>query len=78
MQVVLRRVFLSAGLASLAAAIGLGAFSSRSIVQPLAEVVDRLVVLEQGNIIADAPLAEAVRDQRVLKSYLGAAPAAVA
>jgi len=41
-QVVLRRVFLSAGLASLAAAIALGAFSSRSIVQPLAQVVDRL------------------------------------
>jgi putative nucleotidyltransferase with HDIG domain len=41
-QVVLRRVFLSAGLASLAAAIALGAFSSRSIVQPLGEVVSRL------------------------------------
>jgi putative nucleotidyltransferase with HDIG domain len=47
-QVLLRRVFLSAGLASLAAAIALGAFSSRSIVQPLAEVVDRL--RESGKI----------------------------
>jgi putative nucleotidyltransferase with HDIG domain len=41
-QLVLRRVFLSAGLASLAVAIALGAFSSRSIVQPLADVVARL------------------------------------
>ena len=41
-QAVLRRVFLSAGLVSLAAAIALGAFSSRSIVQPLAQVVARL------------------------------------
>jgi branched-chain amino acid transport system permease protein len=48
------------------------------IFSALAEVVDRLVVLEQGSIIADAPLAEAVRDQKVLKSYLGSAPAAVA
>ena len=48
------------------------------IFSALAEVVDRLVVLEQGNVIADAPLEEAMRDEHVLKSYLGAAPAAVA
>jgi len=48
------------------------------IFSALAETVDRLVVLEQGLIIADAPLAEAVRDERVLKSYLGTAPAGVA
>jgi branched-chain amino acid transport system permease protein len=48
------------------------------IFSALAEVVDRLVVLEQGNVIADAPLHEAVRDERVLKSYLGAAPAVIA
>jgi len=41
-QVVLRRVFLSAGLTALMVAIALGAFSSRSIVQPLAAVVVRL------------------------------------
>ena len=44
------------------------------IFSALAEVVDRLVVLEQGTVIADAPLAEAVRDERVLKSYLGSVP----
>lgn len=48
------------------------------IFSALAEVVDRLVVLEQGTVIADAPLADAVCDERVLKSYLGSAPAAVA
>lgn len=41
-QVMLRRVFWSAGLISLLAAIALGAFSSRSIVRPLAAVVTRL------------------------------------
>jgi branched-chain amino acid transport system permease protein len=44
------------------------------IFSALAHVVDRLIVLEQGNVIADAPLAEAMRDARVLKSYLGATP----
>ena len=48
------------------------------IFSALAEVVDRLIVLEQGHLIADAPLAEAMRDERVIKSYLGAAPAVVA
>ena len=41
------------------------------IFSALAQIVDRLVVLEQGSVIADAPLAEAVRDPRVLASYLG-------
>lgn len=41
------------------------------IFSALAQVVDRLIVLEQGNVIADAPLAVAVRDPRVLASYLG-------
>lgn len=44
------------------------------IFSALAQVVDRLIVLEQGNVIADAPLSEAMSDARVLKSYLGAAP----
>jgi branched-chain amino acid transport system permease protein len=48
------------------------------IFSALAQVVDRLVVLEQGLVIADAPLAEAVQDERVLKAYLGAAPEAAA
>jgi branched-chain amino acid transport system permease protein len=48
------------------------------IFSALTEVVDRLVVLEQGSVIADAPLAEAVRDERVLKSYLGSAPTGAA
>jgi branched-chain amino acid transport system permease protein len=43
------------------------------IFSALAEVVDRLIVLEQGNVIADAPLSEAMQDARVLKAYLGAA-----
>jgi branched-chain amino acid transport system permease protein len=44
------------------------------IFSALAQVVDRLIVLEQGNVIADAPLSEALQDAGVLKSYLGAAP----
>lgn len=48
------------------------------IFSALAQVVDRLIVLEQGVVIADAPLAEAVQDPRVLKSYLGSGPAHVA
>jgi branched-chain amino acid transport system permease protein len=47
------------------------------IFSALEEVVDRLIVLEQGHVIADAPLAEAVRDERVIKSYLGSIPAVV-
>jgi putative nucleotidyltransferase with HDIG domain len=41
-QAVLRNVFLTAGLTALAGAFALGAFSSRSIVRPLATVVARL------------------------------------
>ena len=41
------------------------------IFSALAQVVDRLIVLEQGQVIADAPLAEAVKDERVLAAYLG-------
>jgi branched-chain amino acid transport system permease protein len=48
------------------------------IFSALVQVVDRLIVLEQGVVIADAPLADAVRDPRVLKSYLGSDPAQVA
>ena len=41
-RMVLQRVFLSAGLTSLLVALALGAFSSRSVVQPLGAVVARL------------------------------------
>jgi branched-chain amino acid transport system permease protein len=37
----------------------------------LAEIVDRLVVMENGSILADGPLQEVVRHDRVLKAYLG-------
>ena len=41
------------------------------IFSALAQVVDRLVVLDSGSVIADAPLQEAVKDERVLATYLG-------
>ena len=44
------------------------------IFSALAQVVDRLVVLESGAVIADAPLADAVKDEKVLATYLGHAP----
>jgi branched-chain amino acid transport system permease protein len=43
------------------------------IFSALAQVVDRVIVLEQGAIIADGPLDEVVKDERVLRTYLGAA-----
>ena len=36
-------------------------------------VLGRKIVLEQGAIIADGPLDEVVRDERVLRTYLGSA-----
>jgi len=44
----------------------------------LAECVDRLVVLDSGSVIADLPLQEAVKDERVLSTYLGQAPGGAA
>ena len=41
------------------------------IFSALSQVVDRLIVLDSGAVIADAPLAEAMRDERVLTTYLG-------
>jgi branched-chain amino acid transport system permease protein len=41
------------------------------IFSALSQVVDRLIVLDSGAVIADAPLAEAMRDERVLSTYLG-------
>ena len=41
------------------------------IFSALAQVVDRVVVLEQGSVIADGTLDQVVRDERVLRTYLG-------
>jgi branched-chain amino acid transport system permease protein len=41
------------------------------ILSALTEVVDRLIVLEQGSIIADGPAQAVLRDQRVLSTYIG-------
>jgi branched-chain amino acid transport system permease protein len=43
------------------------------IFSALAQVVDRVVVLEQGLVIADGTLDEVVADERVLRTYLGGA-----
>ena len=43
------------------------------IFSALAQVVDRVIVMEQGSIIADGPLDDVVRDERVLRTYLGSA-----
>jgi branched-chain amino acid transport system permease protein len=48
------------------------------IFSALAQIIDRAIVLEQGNVIADGPLADIVRDDRVLKTYLGSAASKVA
>lgn len=45
------------------------------IFSALAQVVDRVVVLDHGRLIADGPLAEIVRDERVINAYLGSAHA---
>jgi branched-chain amino acid transport system permease protein len=42
------------------------------ILSALTAVVDRLVVLEQGSVIADGPPQMVLRDQRVLSTYVGA------
>lgn len=44
----------------------------------LAEVVDRLVVMENGAIIADGPLQKLIHDENVLRAYLGAPDVALA
>jgi branched-chain amino acid transport system permease protein len=46
------------------------------IFSALEQVVDRVVVLEQGSLIADGALADVVKDERVLRSYLGSAAGA--
>ena len=46
------------------------------IFSALEQVVDRVIALEQGVLIADGPLAAVVRNERVLATYLGAAATA--
>src|ERR1019366_4327573 len=41
------------------------------IFSALAEVVDRVIVLEQGLVIADGTLNDVVTNERVLETYLG-------
>ncbi len=43
------------------------------IFSALEKVVDRVIVLEQGSLIADGPLSQVVKDERVLSTYLGSA-----
>jgi branched-chain amino acid transport system permease protein len=40
----------------------------------LAEIVDRLVVMDNGGILADGPLQDIVRNENVLRAYLGSKP----
>jgi branched-chain amino acid transport system permease protein len=44
----------------------------------LAETVERLVVMENGAVLADGPLDAVVRDENVLRAYLGSAEREVA
>jgi branched-chain amino acid transport system permease protein len=48
------------------------------IFSALAQVVDRVIVLDQGSLIADGPLEQVVKDERVLETYLGTAAREVA
>jgi branched-chain amino acid transport system permease protein len=43
----------------------------------LAAIVDRLVVMENGGVLADGKLHEVVRNEKVLRAYLGGAAEAV-
>jgi branched-chain amino acid transport system permease protein len=44
----------------------------------LAEIVDRLVVMENGSVLADGPLRDVIRHDEVLRAYLGSQAAEVA
>lgn len=46
------------------------------IFSALEQVVDRVIVLEQGSLIADGALSAVVQDERVLRTYLGSAAGA--
>jgi len=77
-RTVLQRVFASAGLISLALAIALGAFSSRSIVQPLAAVVSRLRESIRTGVLPEFPTGErGVREIRELTGSFNNAAASI-
>jgi putative nucleotidyltransferase with HDIG domain len=77
-QAVLRRVFLSAALTALVGAIALGAFSSRSIVRPLAAVVTRLRESGKTGVLPEFPTAEqGVREIRELTDSFNHAAASI-
>lgn len=44
----------------------------------LASVVDRLVALESGAVVASGPVADVLADERVVASYLGTSPEVIA
>jgi len=77
-QSVLQRMFLTAGLTALAVAIALGAFSSRSIVQPLAAVVARLRDSGRTGVLPEFPTGErGVREIRELTDSFNHAAASI-
>ena len=46
------------------------------IFSALEQVVDRVIALEQGTLIADGPLAAVVKNEHVLRTYLGSSASA--
>lgn len=77
-QAVLQNVFLIAGLTALAVAIALGAFSSRSIVQPLAAVVVRLRESAKTGVLPEFSTGEqGVREIRELTDSFNHAAASI-
>ena len=77
-QAVLRGVFLSAGLTALVGAILLGAFSSRSIVRPLAAVVARLRESGRTGVLPEFPGSQkGVREIRELTDSFNHAAASI-
>jgi putative nucleotidyltransferase with HDIG domain len=77
-QAVLRNVFLTAGLTALAGAFALGAFSSRSIVRPLATVVARLRESGATGVLPEFPAGSGgVREIRELTDSFNHAAASI-
>jgi putative nucleotidyltransferase with HDIG domain len=77
-QVVLRSVFLTTGLTALVGAIALGAFSSRSIVRPLAAVVSRLRESSRTGVMPEFPIGKrGVREIRELTDSFNQAGASI-